>query len=280
MNPLALQTDILALALVALLLGLRQGFDADHLAAIDGMTRFNTALRPRLARACGLLFALGHGAVVILAAVLAVTLSQAWRVPQWLESFGAWLSICLLTVFALRNLWAALGTGTDESARLAGWRSSAFARLLSVRNAGSIAGVGALFALSFDTLSLATLFALAAAQHGGWTATLLLTGLFAAGMALTDGLNGLWMSRLIGRCDQASRRASRIMAFAVCTVSLMTAALGAATQTLPQAEAWSQGKELWFSLTIVAVMLLGFVTARRLGAQGPPRELTGVPYAR
>lgn len=279
MNPLALQTDILALALVALLLGLRHGFDADHLAAIDGMTRFNTRLRPRLACACGLLFALGHGAVVIAAAVLALTLSQAWQVPPWLESFGAWLSIGLLTAFALRNLWVALGRGTDETAQFSGWRSSVFARLLAVRNAGSIAGVGALFALSFDTLSLAALFALAAARHGGWTATLLLTGLFAAGMALTDGLNGLWMSRLIGRCDQASRRASRIMACSVCAVSLMTAALGAANQTLPQAEAWSQGKELWFSLTIVAVMLIGFAIARRLG-QASPDELTAGPYAR
>src|SRR2546423_14708068 len=48
---------------------MRHGLDADHLAAIDGLTRFNAQSQPRLARLCGALFALGHGVLVIIVAL-------------------------------------------------------------------------------------------------------------------------------------------------------------------------------------------------------------------
>ena len=53
-----------ALCGLAFALGARHGFDADHLATIDGLARYSAASRPRLARSAGLLFSLGHGAVV------------------------------------------------------------------------------------------------------------------------------------------------------------------------------------------------------------------------
>ena len=40
--------------------------------------------RPRLARLSGVLFSLGHGAVVVATAMIVATLAQAWRVPEWL----------------------------------------------------------------------------------------------------------------------------------------------------------------------------------------------------
>ena len=64
-----------ALCGFAFLLGARHGFDADHLATIDGLARYNAASRPRLAQSAGLLFSLGHGAVVIAVAVAAVALA-------------------------------------------------------------------------------------------------------------------------------------------------------------------------------------------------------------
>ena len=53
-----LARDFGSLALVVLLLGMRHGFDADHLAAIDGLACHNAARRPRLANLCGVLFSL------------------------------------------------------------------------------------------------------------------------------------------------------------------------------------------------------------------------------
>ncbi len=49
-----------AVIIVAFALGMRQGTDSDHLAAINGLAR----IRPRVSN--GLFFALGQGLVVIL----------------------------------------------------------------------------------------------------------------------------------------------------------------------------------------------------------------------
>jgi nickel/cobalt transporter (NiCoT) family protein len=47
-NPLP--NDWLALLAVVYSLGLKHGMDPDHVAAIDGIARSNTARNPRLAR--------------------------------------------------------------------------------------------------------------------------------------------------------------------------------------------------------------------------------------
>ena len=263
MNP-ALPSDFFGLALVVLMLGIKHGLDADHLAAIDGLTRFNAQARPRLARSAGVLFSLGHGLVVVGVALAVSTLAQAWRAPQWLESFGAWVSIGVLTLLALLNIGAVLKTPRDETAQLFGWRSGVFARLLRARSPATVIAVGTLFALSFDTVSQATLFAVTAARFGGWQSALLLALLFIAGMLLTDGLNGWWIARLLRRSDQTARIASRVMALAVSGVSLLTAGLGVAKQTAPHIDAWAEGKSLWFGAAIVVMTSASYLIGQRL----------------
>jgi hypothetical protein len=93
-----LPSDSLAFALLVFMLGLKHGFDADHLATIDGLTRYNAPLRPRLARFCGSLFSIGHGAVVVAIAIGASLLSRGWVAPEWLESTGTWISISFLVL--------------------------------------------------------------------------------------------------------------------------------------------------------------------------------------
>src|SRR4051812_46379816 len=104
MNPAHLPADFVKLAMIILLMGMRHGFDADHLAAIDGLTRYNAVARPRLARAAGVLFAIGHGLVVASVAVGVSALARSWHVPTWLDSFGAWVSIVVLTLLAVANI--------------------------------------------------------------------------------------------------------------------------------------------------------------------------------
>jgi nickel/cobalt transporter (NiCoT) family protein len=264
MNPTDLPRDFVGLALVILLLGMKHGFDADHLAAIDGLTRYNARARPRLARAVGALFSIGHGLVVAGVALGVSMLAQVWRVPQWLEAFGAWVSIAVLTLLALVNIAAVLRTPAHEQAQLKGWRSGVFARLLRAGSPAMVMGVGTLFALSFDTLSQAALFAVTATQFGGWRPALLLALLFVFGMLLIDGLNGVWIARLIRRSDRSARVASRVMALAVSGVGLLTAALTFASRTLPDVDAWAQGKELWFGAAVVAVIGVSFVFGQQL----------------
>ena len=103
-----LPTDWSALCVLVFLLGMRHGFDADHLATIDGLTRLSSRAGQRWARQCGSLFSAGHGAVVLTIA-LGVGLARArWAAPEWLEATGTWISIGFLLVLGLLNLRAVL----------------------------------------------------------------------------------------------------------------------------------------------------------------------------
>lgn len=259
-----LPTDWLSLLLLTFVLGMKHGFDADHLATIDGLTRYNARIRPGLARYCGTLFSLGHGAVVLAIALGVSALAGQWAVPEWFGTLGAVISIAFLVALGVLNLSAVLRAGPDEVVQPVGLKGRLLGSLRHVSHPVLVAVVGALFALSFDTLSQAAFFALTAARYGGWQHALLLAALFMLGMLLTDGINGLWIARLIARADQVARVASRVMGLVVSGVSLLVAAFGAAKLLSPAVDAWSEGKELVFGVSLVAVIALSFVAALRL----------------
>ncbi len=267
MNPSDLPHDLLAVALVALLLGAKHGCDADHLAAIDGLARFNAPQNPRLARAAGALFSLGHGAAVLAAALVFATAAAHWQAPPWLAALGAWISIGLLALLGVANLLAVARARDDQLVRVAGLRSTLLASLLRSSSPAGIALVGALFALSFDTFSLASLLALSGASLGGWGSAALLAIVFTAGMVVIDGINGLWIARLIRRSDATAQVASRVMGLAVASVSLLVAGLGAARLLWPMVGAWAEGKELLLGLAVVALLFAAFGLGQWLARQ-------------
>jgi high-affinity nickel-transport protein len=256
--------DWIALVSLVFVLGMKHGFDADHLATIDGLTRYNARSNPQLARLCGALFSLGHGAVVLLIALLVSTLATQWQVPQWLEVFGALVSVAFLLALGGANLNAVLRAHPAQLVQPIGLKGRFLGRLQHTAHPALIALVGALFAFSFDTLSQAALFALTATQYGGWEHAVMLALLFMLGMLLTDGINGLWISRLIRRADQSALLASRVMGLVVAGVSFLVAFFGIAKFVSPTVDAWSDGKELVFGLALVAIIFLSFVFAVRL----------------
>ncbi|PKO90168.1 MAG: nickel transporter [Betaproteobacteria bacterium HGW-Betaproteobacteria-12] len=262
MDPLP--TDWLSLLILTFVLGMKHGFDADHLATIDGLTRYNARRRPGLARYCGTLFSLGHGAVVLAIALGVSALAGQWAVPAWFGLLGSVISIAFLVALGSLNLAAVLRAGPDELVQPVGLKGRLLGSLRQVSHPGLVALVGALFALSFDTLSQAAFFALTATQFGGWQHALLLATLFMAGMLLTDGINGLWIARLIARADQVALVASRVMGLVVSGISLLVAAFGTAKLLSPAVDAWSEGKEMAFGFALVAIIALSFVMALRL----------------
>lgn len=270
----SLPQDWIALCLLVFALGMRHGFDADHLATIDGLTRFNVRANPRLARVCGVLFSLGHGAVVIGFALIVANLAQQWKIPEWLEAFGAWVSIGFLAALGLMNLHAVLKSDPEQVVMPVGLKGKFLGRLTRAASPGLIALVGALFALSFDTVSQATLFALTATRFGGWQQALTLGLLFMLGMLVTDGVNGFWISRLILRADQVARVASRVMSLVVAGVSLLVAAFGLMKLTVPAVDAWSEGKELYFGAAVVMVVAGSFLMSVRLTRTATPLAVT------
>lgn len=221
-----LPTDWLPLAGATLALGIRHGLDADHLAAIDGITRYNSESSPRLARWCGVLFALGHGGVVLIVAGLVGSAVFVARLPGWLEGLGAWTSIILLLALGLLNLRAVLSTPANEVVRLSGVRSTLLLRLTGTCRPLAIVATGALFAVSFDTLSQAVLFSATAARAGGALGAIALGGVFALGMALIDGLNSRWVANLLRTQDRRARIVSRTLGWLVAILSFAVATLG------------------------------------------------------
>ena len=262
----SLPQDLFALSLIVFVLGLKHGFDADHLATIDGLTRFNARANPRMARFCGVLFSLGHGAVVTVIALAVSALAVRSEVPQWLQAFGAWVSVAFLAALGLLNIHAVLRAHPAHIVQPQGLKGRFLGGLTRAASPGLVALVGALFAISFDTISQAALFALTATHFGGWQHALMLGLLFMLGMLLTDGINGLWISRLILRADQIALVASRVMSLVVGGVSLLVAAFGVMKLSLPAVDAWSEGRELVFGAGVVAVIAASFLLAVRLAA--------------
>jgi len=275
MNAATSLSDLLGLAIVALVLGMRHGVDADHLAAIDAMTRCNAQARPALARRTGLWFSIGHGAVVLAVAFAVAATAHAWAAPQWLEPFGAWASIAMLALLGALNLIAWRQAAPGAAVALAGWRSTLFHGALRACSRRAVMGVGVLFAISFDTVSQAALMAATGAARHGFAAVGQLAGAFVVGMIVTDGLNGWWVARLIQRPGAGAARASRVMCIAISAISLGTAALGAAAQLSPVVSAWAELNGAWLALAIVAIVGVSFGLGLVL-ARGE-RQLTKYP---
>ncbi len=273
-----LSTGWTALAALVFLLGLKHGFDADHLATIDGLTRYNTRHGRRFARYCGVLFSLGHGLVVVAVAVAVGLASETSIAPpwlaQWLELSGAWISIGFLSLIGIVNLRAVLAAAPDEVVAPVGIKGRFLGRLTSAARPWSVALVGSLFALSVDTVSQSALFAMTATQFGGLQHALALGLLFVLGMLVTDGINGLWISRLIARADQIAVIASRVMGLAVSSVALLVAAFGTARLVLPAVDTWSDGKELAFGAIVIAVIGSSYVIARTLALRDARRYVS------
>jgi high-affinity nickel-transport protein len=253
--------DGLGLAALVLVLGLRHGFDPDHLVAIDGLTRSNRS------RWNGVFFSLGHGVVVTLVGLAVALAATEWRAPAWLQELGACISIGVLLVLGVANLLAAWRTPAHRAVPLVGIRSRWFAEQLA---RGShpvfIASIGAAFALSFDTISHALAFSLTGAAMAGWAFATLLGLVFTLGMVLTDALNGWWVARMVHGADRRARRASRAMSVAIALLCLAIAAGALAELEL--------AKPLLSVATVVVIVAAYLLACRSIYRDGGSRDGT------
>lgn len=252
-------TTLSTLLIFAMIFGLRHGLDADHLAAIDGIARAQASNgRIAAARRSGLLFSAGHG-LVLLAVALVCHVLGAPPLPAWFEALGAWISFIFLIAVAAANLQQALSpAGTVPAAGFGLGRL--LQRIVPLGALGGIA-IGALFALSFDALSLAIWFFWAGSTHGSVAVTLLLVGAFALGMIVTDTANGWFMSGLIGRSERFVERARRLFSLLLSLMGFAIALLGLARMGISQVDEWVDSNGLWVGAAVVALSLLAYSLA-------------------
>ena len=208
-------------------LGIRHGFDLDHLATIDSITR-TVKENARLSKCAGFLFSFGHGLVVIALCLIIGSGFIQTRTPRWLETCGHWISIFFLLLFGLLTLWNSLKKSTVLPIGLKGFF---FLKLLGEKyNPFLIILIGALFALSFDTFTQVALFSISASVLAGYFFTIVLGIVFMLGMMISDGLNGLFVSKIIQSADKKSMIISRGFGLLIAGFSLILGVIGLLNQ--------------------------------------------------
>jgi len=218
------QPVLLGTASLAYGFGLRHAVDADHIAAIDNVTRklMQEGQRPV---GVGLFFAMGHASVVILAAtgvaVTATALAGSFDRFKVVGSFiGTCVSASFLFAIATANLITLRGVWrTFQHVRKGGrYVEADFDILLNSRGvlarlfrplfrliskSWHMYPLGFLFGLGFDTateVALLAVSATAAAKGVSIGAIMVFPALFAAGMSLIDTSDGILM---VGAYDWA-----------------------------------------------------------------------------
>lgn len=208
---------LLGTGLLAFTLGLRHGVDADHIAAVDNVTRklMQDGKRPV---AVGLFFALGHSTVVfVVSLILALTASLVTESMPGLADLGGLIgtsvSALFLYVIGFINLLVLVdifrmfrrvtrgGTYNEETLEqfLAqrGLMNRFFGPLVrAIDTSWKMYPLGLLFGLGFDTATQVGLLAVSASTSGQGMPVLyvmLLPLLFAAGMTLMDTTDSILM---------------------------------------------------------------------------------------
>ena len=208
---------LLGTAALAYSFGLRHAFDADHIAAIDNVTRklMQEGKRPL---GVGLFFSLGHSTIVVgLSVAIAVTTTALQTRFETFKSVGGVIGTCISALFlfaiALANVLVLVsiyrtfrtvkngGRFNEEDLDLAlanrGLLGRLFCRFFTViERSWQMYPLGVLFGLGFDTATEVGLLGLSATQASQglsiWS-ILAFPALFTAGMTLVDTTDSILM---------------------------------------------------------------------------------------
>ena len=208
---------LLGTAFLAYGFGLRHAVDADHIAAIDNVTRKLMQERKH-PLAVGLFFSLGHSTVVVVASISVALTASAFK--DRLEDFhsiggviGTAISAAFLLIIAsinvviLANVYRAFrrvkdgGALADQDLDLMLAGGGLFARLCRslfrlIERSWHMYPLGLLFGLGFDTATEVGLLGISAAEASDglsmWS-ILVFPALFTAGMTLIDTTDSVLM---------------------------------------------------------------------------------------
>jgi nickel/cobalt transporter (NiCoT) family protein len=210
----------LSLFVLVFTLGLRHGLDADHLAYIDGQTRYN--IDRNFSRWVGTLFSLGHGGVVVLIAAILGFISQHFTYPAYFDVIGTWVSIIALALIGTLNIISLIKhpkSHTHEHFVLKGFKGKFVPKLLqNTTNPLIIVLVGILFAFAMDTVSQTSVWALAS-LHNGKFMPLILGFVFLFGMMLTDTLDSFITFKILKTSNGLGKLFSQITGWIVVIIS-------------------------------------------------------------
>jgi high-affinity nickel-transport protein len=221
----------ISVAGVAYALGLRHAFDADHISAIDNVTRklMNERREQHIDKkpiSVGYYFSLGHSTIVIIIgagiviaekAVFGAVSNNSSGLEQFGGIFGTIVSASFLYLIALLNVvilagiykvFRSMREGTYDEAELErqlqnrGLMYRFFGKWMrSITKEWQMYPVGVVFGMGFDTateVALLATTAVLAARALPFYAIMCLPILFTAGMSMMDTADGLFMNVAYG----------------------------------------------------------------------------------
>ncbi|UWE05203.1 HoxN/HupN/NixA family nickel/cobalt transporter [Laceyella sacchari] len=237
-------------------LGLKHGLDADHLACIDGLTRYNWHKRNTMARWVGTFFSLGHGLVVTGVAVIIGVVSQMFTFPDYFDEVATWMSIItLLTIGTLNIFNLVKWTNKQEPFQPQGVKGKWIPRSLrETSNPFLIVLIGGVLALAADTVSQTSVWALAAGNSSEWM-PLMLGVTFTVGMVITDTLDSVIIYRSLKGSDQTSKWVSLTMGWLIVLLAYGIGFYELFIYFKPQAELELE----WLGVALFTVFLLFFL---------------------
>jgi len=205
---------LLGTSLLAYGLGLRHAVDADHIAAIDNVTRRLIQDRRRPVYT-GLFFALGHATVVFLVSIAAVLTANSFGAGvTGLKTVGGIVGTAIsgsfLLLIATANVFTLVSVHRAfRRARYGGVVSpddlsapGPIARLLRplfglISHSWQMYPLGFLFGLGFDTATEVALLGISAVEIGKGmplSTAVVFPALFTVGMSLVDAADGVFMA--------------------------------------------------------------------------------------
>ena len=202
------EPNFIGLASVAWSLGLRHGCDADHICAIDNVTRKLMESNIQSV-AIGLYFSIGHSIIVFLASFAVI---MAVSVTSDIKHYGGLVAMIISSVFllliGLLNLYIAIGlikklrrvkkhkmVEQEKDEMETGAMGKVFKPLMRVIDKPwKMLPLGFLFGLGFETATEIVVLSMSATSAANGTPiwlTIYFPLMFTAGMTLVDTLDGI-----------------------------------------------------------------------------------------
>jgi nickel/cobalt transporter (NiCoT) family protein len=245
---------LLGVAMVTYGLGMRHAVDADHIAAIDNVTRKLMQMKQRPV-SVGFYFALGHSTIVIVVTMLVAVAAnflnafdKAGGVTGVISTSISALFLMLIAAMNIMIFWSvyksyrqvkAGGKYVEEDLDLLLNNRGLLSRIFRpafrlVSKSWHMFPLGFLFGLGFDTATEVAVFGVSAAQAAKgvpFEAILVFPVLFAAGMSLVDTTDGVMM---LGAYDWAFVKPMRKLYYnmTITLVSIAVALLIGTIETL------------------------------------------------